>query len=49
MILAEVFAKAMVAGDRDGAGALDVVCVREVAERDLSNKSTIACKCVSDA
>jgi microcompartment protein CcmK/EutM len=34
--------KAIVAGDKDGAGADEVVCVRDRAERDLSKNSTMA-------
>jgi len=41
MIVQDVVA-AIVAGDRTGAGAVDVVCVREIAERDLSKNSTMA-------
>ena len=32
---------AIVAGVRVGAGATDVVCVRELTERDLSRNSTM--------
>ena len=35
---------AIVAGDNAGAGAEEVVLVRETAERDLSRNSTIDCK-----
>lgn len=40
MILADVSAKAIVAGASAGAGADDVVFVRDIAERDLSKNST---------
>ena len=43
MILFKVAAKPTVAGDKDGAGAADVELERDVAERDLSRKSTSAC------
>lgn len=43
MILLEVDAKPIVAGDNDGAGAVDVECERDAVERDLSRKSTNAC------
>ena len=41
MILSETAVAANVAGVNVGAGALDVVCVRDLAERDLSRNSTI--------
>jgi hypothetical protein len=40
MILEDASEKAIVAGARAGAGAGDVVWVRDVAERDLSRNST---------
>ena len=39
MLFAEEL-RAIVAGDRTGAGALEVVWVREMTERDLSKNST---------
>ena len=48
MILADVAENAIVAGESAGAGAEDVVRVRDVAERDLSRNSIMACKEVSD-
>lgn len=41
MILEDISEKATVAGAKAGAGADDVVLVREIAERDLSRNSTI--------
>jgi len=41
-MLLDVSVSAMVAGDKAGAGADEVVCVRDIAERDLSRNSTIA-------
>ncbi len=41
MIWLDCTLNAMVAGARDGDGAVDVVCVRDCAERDLSKNSTI--------
>jgi hypothetical protein len=41
-MVVEVEENAMVAGARDGAGAEDVVCVRDKADLDLSRNSTIA-------
>jgi hypothetical protein len=40
MILEDASEKATVAGAKAGAGAIDVVLVRDVAERDLSRNST---------
>ena len=42
MILSEIAVAANVAGVNEGAGALDVVCVRDLADRDLSRNSTMA-------
>lgn len=42
MMPLEVVAKAIVAGASAGAGAFEVVWVREVAERDLSRNTTMA-------
>lgn len=44
MIVVDVVVNAMVAGAKAGAGADDVVCVRDIPERDLSRNSTIAYK-----
>ena len=41
MMLFAVVERAMVAGAREGAGAEEVVCVREVEDRDLSRNSRI--------
>lgn len=38
-----VVSSAIVAGVSDGDGALEVVCVRDRVERDLSRKSTTDC------
>lgn len=42
MMTVDIAENAMVAGANAGAGADEVVCVREMADRDLSKKSAIA-------
>lgn len=42
MMVLHVVANAIVAGARAGAGALEVVWVRDVVERDLSKNATMA-------
>lgn len=50
MTLLEIVVKPTVAGDSDGAGAVEVEFERDVTDRDLSRKSTSAyIYCVNDA
>jgi hypothetical protein len=48
-IASDVAAKSMVAGAREGAGAEDVVCVRDRADRDLSRNSTMDWGCCQES
>jgi len=44
MIFEDASENAIVAGAKAGAGAEDVVCVRDTADRDLSKNSTTDCR-----